>query len=147
MYKHILIATDGSELASRGLEHGLRLAVATGAEVTIITVTEPWQSIDAGQVWGGSASLLDEYRTHARESATKTLAAAAERASALGVNHQTHHAADAYPAEAILAIAGDRGADLVVMSSHGRRGLDRLLLGSQANAVITHSTLPVLVVR
>ena len=147
MYKHILIATDGSELASRGLEHGLRLAAATGAQATIVTVTEPWQSVDAGQMWGGSASLLDEYRTHAREAATKLLAAAAERASALGVTHQTHHEPDAYPADAILKIAGDRGADLVVMASHGRRGLDRLLLGSQANAVITHSTLPVLVVR
>ena len=147
MYKHILIATDGSELASKGLEHGLRLAVATGAEATIITVTEPWQTVDAGQMWGGSASLLDEYRTHASEAAAKILAAAGERANALGVNHQTHHEADAYPADAILKVAGDRGADLVVMASHGRRGLDRLLLGSQVNAVITHSTLPVLVVR
>lgn len=147
MYKHILIATDGSELAGKGLEHGLHVAAAIGAEATIVTVTEPWQSVDAGQVWGGSASLLDEYRTHARESATGILAAAGERASALGVTHQTQYVADAYPAEAILEVAKERGADLVVMATHGRRGLNRLLLGSQANAVITHSEIPVLVVR
>ena len=147
MYKHILIATDGSELAGKGLEQGLRVAAATGAEATIITVTEPWQTVDAGQMWGGSANLLDEYRAHSRESATKILAAAAERASALGVNHKTHYVADAYPAEAILEAARERECDLIVMATHGRRGLNRLLLGSQANAVITHSDTPVLVVR
>ena len=147
MYKHILIATDGSELASKGLEHGLRVAAATGAQATIVTVSEPWQSVDAGQVWGGATRLLDEYRTHAREASTKILDAAAKRASALGVEHQTHYVADAYPADAILAAAEERGADLIVMASHGRRGLNRLLLGSQANSVITHSAIPVLVVR
>ncbi|MGY0633253.1 universal stress protein [Luteimonas sp. A478] len=147
MYKHILIATDGSELATKGLEQGLRLAVATGAEATIVTVTEPWQSVDAGQLWGGSVSMLDEYRAHSREAASKILATAGDRASALGVTHKTHYVADAYPAEAILEVAKERGADLIVMATHGRRGLNRLLLGSQANAVITHSTLPVLVVR
>src|SRR5690606_37307369 len=99
MYKHILIATDGSELSSRGLEHGLRLASATGARATIITVTEPWQSVDAGHVWGGAASLLDEYRTHAREAATQILDAAKERASALGVEHEAVYVAEAYPGE------------------------------------------------
>lgn len=147
MYKHILIATDGSELAGKGLEHGLGLAAATGAKTTIVTVTEPWQSVDTGQVWGGSASLLDEYRTHAREACTKILDAAAKRASARGVEHETLHVPDAYPADALLATAEERGADLIVMASHGRRGLNRLLLGSQANAVITHSKIPVLVIR
>lgn len=147
MYKHILIATDGSELASRGLEHGLRLATATGARATIITVTEPWQSVDAGHVWGGAASLLDEYRAHAREAATKILDAAGKRASELGVEHEPLYVPDAYPGDAILRTAEERGAELIVMASHGRRGLDRLLLGSQANAVITHSKIPVLVVR
>lgn len=147
MYKHILIATDGSELSSRGLEHGLRLAAATGARATIITVTEPWQSVDAGQVWGGAASLLEEYRTHAEQAATKILDGARKRASALGVEHETLYVADAYPGDAILATAEERNADVIVMASHGRRGLNRLLLGSQANTVITHSKIPVLVVR
>lgn len=147
MYKHILIATDGSELSSRGLEHGLRLARATGAVATIVTVTEPWQSIDAGHVWGGAASLLDEYRSHAREAATRILDTAKKRASAMGVEHETVYVADAYPGDAILASAEERDADLIVMASHGRRGLNRLLLGSQANSVITHSQIPVLVVR
>ena len=147
MYTQILIATDGSELADKGLEQGLQLARATGATATIITASEPWQSVDAGQVWGGSASLLGEYRTHAQQSCERVLKAASQRASALGVEHQTLYVPDAYPADAIQETARERGADLIVMASHGRRGLDRLLLGSQANAVITHSTVPVLVVR
>ena len=147
MYKHILIATDGSELATKGLEHGLRLAASTGAQAIVVTVTEPWQAIDAGQVWGGSAALLEEYREHAEQAAQKILASAAERASALGVTHETVYVANAYPGEAFLATAMERGGDLIVMATHGRRGLNRLLLGSQANSVITHSEIPVLVVR
>ena len=147
MYTQILIATDGSELAEKGLEQGLQLARATGATATIVTASEPWQAVDAGQVWGGSAALLDEYRTHARETAEKILAAAAHRANELGVTHDTRYVKDSYAAEAILEAAKSIGADLIVMATHGRRGLNRLLLGSQANAVITHSTIPVLVVR
>lgn len=147
MYTQILIATDGSELADKGLEQGLQLARATGATATIITASEPWQAVDAGQVWGGSAALLDEYRNHARQTAERILAAAAHRANELGVTHQTRYVKDSYAAEAILEAANSIGADLIVMATHGRRGLNRLLLGSQANAVITHSTIPVLVVR
>lgn len=147
MYKHILIATDGSELAGKGVEQGLHLAAAMDAKVTILTASEPWSAVDAGQVWGGSASLLEEYRTHTRQAAEQILATAGRRASELGVRHESLYTADTYPAEAILETAKACGADLIVMATHGRRGLNRLLLGSQANAVITHSTVPVLVVR
>ena len=147
MYKQILIATDGSELATKGLEQGLQLAVALDAEVTILTASERWAPVDAGMVWGGSPGMLEEYRAHNRKDADSILAAAGERATELGVRHQVLYVADSYPADAILETAKARGADLIVMASHGRRGLSRLLIGSQANAVITHSTIPVLVVR
>lgn len=147
MYKQILIATDGSELATKGLEQGLQLAVVLNADVTILTASERWAPVDAGMVWGGSPGMLEEYRTHNREDANSILAAAGERATELGVRHQVLYVADSYPADAILETAKARGADLIVMASHGRRGLSRLLIGSQANAVITHSTIPVLVVR
>lgn len=147
MYKQILIATDGSELAAKGLEQGLRLAAALGAEVTILTASERWTPVDAGVVWGGSVGMLDEYRTHMRKEADVVLAAAGARATELGVRHQSAYVADTYPADAILETARARGADLIVMASHGRRGLNRLLIGSQTNAVIAHSTIPVLVVR
>ncbi len=147
MYKQIVIATDGSELAGKGLEQGLELAAALDAEVTIVTASERWTPVDAGIVWSGSAGMLDEYRVHAKKEAEALLAVAGERATALGVRHQTMYVADSYPAEAILDTAAARGADLIVMASHGRRGLNRLLIGSQANSVIAHSTIPVLVVR
>ncbi len=147
MYKQILIATDGSELAKKGLEQGLQLALALDADVTIVTASERWTPVDAGVVWGGSAGLLEEYRGHVRKAGEEVLEAAGTRATELGVRHQVMHVTERYPAEAILETAAERGADLIVMASHGRRGLNRLLIGSQANSVITHSTIPVLVVR
>lgn len=147
MYKHILIATDGSELAGKGLEQGLDLAAALDAQVTIVTASERWTPADAGVVWGGSASMLEEYRKHVSTEAEELLAVAGARADELGVRHESVHVADRYPADAILETAAARGVDLIVMASHGRRGLNRLLVGSQTNAVIAHSTIPVLVVR
>ena len=147
MYKQILIATDGSELATQGLEHGLQLAAALDAQVVILTASERWTPVDAGVVWGGSASLLHEYTDHVRKHAEAVLAAAGARATELGVRYEPVYVAERYPAEAIMETAAAHGADLIVMASHGRRGLNRLLVGSQANAVITHSTIPVLVVR
>lgn len=147
MYTHLLIATDGSEVAAKGLEQGLQLAAALKADVTLVTVSEPAQMADAGIVWGGSPTLLQEYRDRTHEAAQKILAAAGHRAAELGVPHHPVHVPDRYPAEAILETARERGCDLIVMATHGRRGLDRLLLGSQAQAVLTHSTIPVLVVR
>ncbi len=147
MYKHILIATDGSELAARGLEHGLQLAAALGAEATFLIASESWPPVDTGQMWVSAAALLEDYSTHARRTAEEILARAGARAVELGVRHHSLCVEDRYPADAILETATARGADLIVMASHGRRGLDRLLIGSQTNAVITHSTVPVLVVR
>jgi len=149
MYSHILIATDGSELSAKGVDQGARLAKQLGAAVTIVTVTEPWVSIgtDATFGWGGYSNPLDEYDKAAEASATSILTQAKEAAAALGVDVQTLHIPNQYPADAIVTTAGERGADLIVMASHGRRGLGRLLLGSQATQVLTQSTLPVLIVK
>ncbi len=144
MYSKILIATDGSELSGKGVEHGLKLAAALGAEALLVTVTDPWQPVST---WTASSEMAEEYRKRVTADAERILADAAQRASTLGVRHQSLHVPDRYPAEAILETLAGRGCDLVVMATHGRRGLGRLLIGSQANAVITHSTIPVLVVR
>ena len=144
MYSSILIATDCSELSGKGFEHGLKLAAALGAEALLETVTDPWQPVST---WTASSEMAEEYRKRMATEAERILADAARRASELGVRHQSLHVPDRYPAEAILETSAGRGCDLVVMATHGRRGLGRLLLGSQANAVITHSKIPVLVVR
>lgn len=147
MYKQILIATDGSELAQKGLEQGLRMAVVMNANVIILTASEPWQPVDVGQVWGGSASMLEDYRKQVADASQRVLAEAGKRAAELGVPHQPLYVADRFPSDAILDAVKEHNVDLIVMATHGRRGFNRLLIGSQTNTVITHSTIPVLVVR
>ncbi len=145
MYKHILIATDGSELAHKAVVQGFALAKAVGAKVTVVTVTEPWTAVVPGEM--GMAFPVDEYEKGASENASGILATVKREADAAGVTCETVHMADQYPADGIIATAKDKACDLIVMASHGRRGLSRLLIGSQANQVVVHSDVPVLVVR
>jgi len=145
MYKHILIATDGSELAHKAVVQGFALAKALGAKVTVVTVTEPWTAVVPGEM--GMAFPVDEYEKGASENAANILVAVKTEADTAGVAADTVHMADQYPADGIIATAKEKGCDLIVMASHGRRGLSRLLIGSQANQVVIHSDVPVLVVR
>ncbi|MEQ1941770.1 universal stress protein [Mesorhizobium sp. VNQ89] len=149
MYKHILISTDGSELAQKGVDHGLSLAKSLGAKVTIVTVTEPFpfSATAAGAGWVPGPDDIASYQEGQKEFADRTLAKVKEAAQVLGVEAATVHVADARPAEAILDVAKTEACSLIVMASHGRRGLGRLLLGSQTSEVLAHSSVPVLVVR
>ena len=144
MYKHILIATDGSELASKAVTTGLTLAKTLDAKVTAINATEPWTAMVTGE-----AALyfpVEDYEKSAAETAAKILSEVGAAAKKQAVACETVHVND-FPAEGIIAAAKARGCDLIVMSSHGRRGLARVLLGSQALRVLTMSTVPVLVCR
>ena len=145
MYKHILIATDGSELAGKAVAAGFDLARQLGAQVTAMTVTEPWQAVVTGEAALGFP--LDEYEKAATESATRILSGVSKLARKADIKCATLHAKEQYPAEGILNTAKKKGCDLIVMASHGRRGLGRLLLGSEAVKVLTHSTIPVLICR
>lgn len=145
MYKHLLIAIDGSELAQKALQHGLTLAKALDARVTIVTVSEPWHAYA-----GGDATMpfpVKEYQESVAKWALDILATAKKNADAAGVDCTTIHIKDDYPADGILTAADKNDCDLIVMASHGRRGLSRLVLGSQANHVVTHSHRPVLICR
>ena len=148
MYKHLLIPTDGSECAAKGVEHGLALAKALGAKVTILTVTEPMPIAvgTAGMGWDPGL-VLPDYDKHASGVAKSVLEAARQIAEAKGVSAETFHAPRAQPAEAIVEAAKSRNCDLIVMASHGRRGVRRLLLGSQTAEVVANSAVPVLVAR
>lgn len=148
MYKHILIATDGSELADKGVAHGASLAKSLGARVTLVTVTEAWSAIAmAEQVERGVQNALEAFE----QAAAKEAAAILRRASGIleteGVSFETLHIAGQHPAEGILKAAKDAGSDLIVMASHGRRGVRRVLLGSQTAEVLAHTHVPVLVIR
>lgn len=145
MYKHILIATDGSDLAGRAVEQGLALAKALKAKVTAVMVTEPWTSFAYGEAAVGFP--IEEYEKAAAANATAALAKVFDAARACDVAFDTLHVPDQFPAEGILAAATERGCDLIVMASHGRRGVSRLLLGSQTSKVVVQSLIPVLVCR
>ena len=148
MYKHVLIATDGSDLANKALEHGLALAKCNNANVSVVTVTEPWSAFEmAQQAREHRLDPVGQFEATAAESAKRILDDALKQAAACGVSVEGIHVKDQYPAEGIIATARDKGCDLVVLASHGRRGLPRLLLGSQAYEVLTRCTVPALIVR
>jgi nucleotide-binding universal stress UspA family protein len=125
MYRHILIPTDGSKLAERGVAHGLALAKSVGAKVSVIFVVEP-----AFAATGDFAIVLDRAANAAREA---------------GVSCETIQVENVQPHQAITAAAEDKGCDLIVMSSHGLSGLSLLLIGSVTNKVLTYAKTPVLV--
>ncbi len=149
MYSRILIATDGSELAARGLEQGLALAKALAAEVTVLTVSEPWMPIgvDATGFAASEYGLIEDYEAAMASACRVTLEGAEKTAAAAGIRIKTLHIPRQYPADAIVETAASQKFELIVMASHGRRGIGRMLLGSQANAVLTHSSVPVLIVK
>jgi nucleotide-binding universal stress UspA family protein len=146
MYKHILLSTDGSEVAGKGVDHGLSLAKSVGAKVTIVMVTEHYP-LSPSPDWIPGPREMAEYEARQKEAATKILADVKAAAGRIGVDAETIHVPEAQPAEAITATANKRQCDLIVMASHGRRGLRRLLLGSQTSEVLVSSPVPVLVVR
>lgn len=145
MFRHLLIATDGSELAARAVDHGFGLAKATGAEVTVLTVTEPFPA--TAQVMMPSAEDVQRFDRGASAAAQRLLSQIAGRAHDMGVACKTRHVRDDIPAEGILKVSRELGCDGIVMATHGRRGIDRLLVGSQAAKVMAGSTVPVLVCR
>lgn len=149
MYTHILIASDGSALADKGLEAGLALAAALGARATLVTASDPWQAMMAAEPsgMGLGAELREELRRQKESQAQAIIAAARERAGRAGVAFDAVYVPEQPADEAILQTAANVGADLLVMASHGHRGLRKLLLGSQTQSVVSRGHLPVLVVR
>lgn len=145
MYKHILIATDGSELAGKAVSAGLALAKELKAKVTAISATEPWSAMVTGEAAAFNFPI-EEYEKAAAGNAERILSKVREAAMRLDVECQTIHVND-FPADAIIATAKSKGCDLIAMASHGRRGLARALLGSQAIQVLSHSSIPVLISR
>ena len=142
MYKHILIATDGSELAGKAVTAGLALAKQLGAKATAVTAIDPWTGI----VTSEAAVTFMEYQKAAVQDATRILDQVSKTARAQGIQCETVIVTEA-PADAIIETANSKRCDLIVMSSNGRRGLARVLLGSQATRVLTQSSVPVLICR
>lgn len=149
MYKHILIATDGSDVAKKGVEHGLALAKSLGARATVVMVSEPFPVLAGASSagWVPSPADYERFLEANNAYAKEVLDAAAAAGTAQGVTVETRHIPDSPPAPTIVEVAKKAGCDLIVMGSHGRRGLGRLFLGSQTSEVLAHTPVPVLVVR
>ncbi len=148
MYKKILISTDGSKFGTKAVAHGVNLAKAVGASVTIITTTEMWSPMEmAKKARSGDTNPIDSYELAAADAAKKILAAAAAVAAKAGVKTDTIHISDKHPADAIIKTAESKKCNLIIVGSHGRRGIEKVLMGSVASEVITYSNIPVLVVK
>ncbi|MBM3609642.1 MAG: universal stress protein [Alphaproteobacteria bacterium] len=148
MYKHLLIATDGSELASKAVDHGVTLAAHLGARATFLTATEACSPIRMAQrSTEGAKDPIGEFEKLADKHATPILEAAVAKAKTAGVAADCIHARDSDPAEAIVEQAKKHHCDLIVMASHARRGVSRIMLGSQTAKVASMTDIPVLIYR
>lgn len=145
MYKHILLTTDGSELGERSLQHGIALAAALSARITVLTVIKPLHTVAPAEVM--IALPPAEYEKGAQKHADQILESASEAAKQAGVACTTRCTTDDEPSQAIIDTASNAACDLIVMGSHGRTGLTQLVLGSQTQKVLTHTSVPVLVTR
>jgi nucleotide-binding universal stress UspA family protein len=145
MYKRILLPTDGTDLCERAIRHGIALAKLAQAKVVGVTVTQPLHSAVprsfipknlAGIIHSETVKIADE-----------KLAIIQRLAETESVEFENVRQSNDHPWEAILQTAKDKQCDLIVMASHGRRGVSAVVLGSETQKVLTHSSIPVLVVR
>lgn len=144
MFKHILVATDGSELSKKAVTKGIALAKMMGAKLTAITVRPPLKDFVAE---GVSISVSDEDRAEFIRQIDHRLDAVRSEAGTQGIAVEAIQSESSEPWRAIIAAAKERGIDLIVMASHGRRGVSALVLGSETQKLLTHTDIPVLVYR
>jgi len=148
MYKHILLPTDGSPLSEKAVKQCIQLAKSVGAKITAINVTPEFQMImDEGFIITNTAQIKKRFEEETGKRSKKLLAEVKASASAAGVDCDSVSVTSGVPYEAIIKQAKKAKCDLIMMASHGRKGLSSILLGSETAKVLTHSTIPVLVVR
>ena len=148
MYKHILVSTDGSELSIKAIRTAVALASATGAKLTGVYVIAPFTASEFGEgVMYGPAISRKRYKEITEREAREALAAVWIEAGAGRARCATMTITADSPWAGIIIAAKSKGADLIVMASHGRHGLAGIVLGSETTKVLTHSTIPVLVCR
>ena len=144
MFKRILVPTDGSEITLKAVETAIALAKSVGAQLYAISVKEPFPYSAISEM---QPTPPQEFFDAQERIANKRVQAVLELGKAAGVNCQAHTVEALHPWEAIIDHAKRTECDLLVMASHGRRGVSALLLGSETQKVLTHTNVPVLVVR
>jgi nucleotide-binding universal stress UspA family protein len=144
MYQRILVPTDGSDITAKAVQTAIDLARLGGGSLLTIGVKEPFPYSAISEM---QPVPPQEFYDAQQRIAAARVKAVQDRATQAGVACQGHTVEALHPWEAILDHAKAQGCDLIVMASHGRRGVAALLLGSETQKVLTHGTLPVLVVR
>ena len=143
MYRHILVPTDGSRFSARAIRTAAGLARTLGARLTGLYVVAPYFPAKSGRAYAS----MSGFRRAVEKEAARALAAFSAEARARGVAASAVSVVGGEPWQAVLRAARARKCDLIVMASHGRRGLAGLLLGSETSKVLTHSRIAVLVCR
>ena len=147
MYQRILIATDGSTLSRKAVDSGIELAGLTGAQIVVLKVVPryPVSYFEGGIAL--SVNNVANMEEQWAEAAQAVVAIVKAKAEAKGIKAKAVTHTSDLVAESIISIAKKNKCDLIVMASHGRRGLKRVLMGSETMHVLTHSHIPVLVLR
>ena len=144
MYKRVLISTDGSDISQKAVQAAVDLARASGAELFAISVKEPFPYSAISEMQPVPPQEFFDAQERIASERVKAVVGVAANA---GVTCHAHTVEAMHPWEAILDHAKTQACDLVVMASHGRRGLSAMLLGSETQKVLTHSSIPVLVIK
>jgi nucleotide-binding universal stress UspA family protein len=144
VYKNILLPTDGTEFCEKAVRHGVALVKLVGGKVTGVTVTVPLSRVFAPSV---PPEMVEKLRETRRAAVKEILASVVATAKASSVECETLEVEDQHPYQGIITTAKSKGCDLIVMASHGRRGVSALLIGSETQKVLTHTAIPVLVCR
>jgi nucleotide-binding universal stress UspA family protein len=145
LYKNILIPTDGSDLAAKAVEQGVLFAKEIGAKITAMTITEPFHLLSVAPNQLEYTPI--EHKKYGEAYAENVLGTVSAAAKLAGVACETLHVEHEHVYQAIIDAAASRRCDLILMASHGRRGVSAIVLGSETVKVLTHSKIPVLVYR
>ncbi|MED5618695.1 universal stress protein [Ideonella sp. BN130291] len=144
MYQRILVPTDGSDITAKAVQTAIGLARRLGAQLFTISVKEPFPYSAISEM---QPTPPQEFFDAQERIASGRVQQVVEAARVADLPCQAHTLEALHPWEAIVDYARQQGCDLIVMASHGRRGMASLLLGSETQKVLTHSTIPVLIVR
>jgi nucleotide-binding universal stress UspA family protein len=144
MYKRILVPTDGSDVTAKAVDTSIGLAKLMGAQLLTISVKEPFPYSAISEM---QPTPPQEFYDAQERIAAARVKAVVDTAAAAGLSCEAHTVEALHPWEAIIEHANAKQCDLIVMASHGRRGMAALLLGSETQRVLIHSKVPVLIVR
>jgi nucleotide-binding universal stress UspA family protein len=147
VFSNILVPTDGGALARKATRAAAKLAKSMKAKVTSVYVSPPFRMVAFDYYVPPDLLSSGDYDAVNAKSAARFLGRAQTLCKDAGVSWEGVHVADAEPYRAIIALARRKRCDLILMASHGRRGIAGLLLGSETQKVLTHSKIPVLVYR